>query len=186
MTGFANPDAMRIEAVAPFGPPVFVIATVGGAATLLLPRESAVLTGETPDAVLEALTGVALGPTSLRALLTGCVSDTAVNAGTVFPGGWASLVFEDGSVMYLRRSGERWTVRGAARGGWRVEYPSWTGTFPATMRLQSADVDLMLELRQVEANVELDAKAFAVSVPPGTRHVTLDEIRRSGALKEPR
>src|SRR5688572_33277039 len=36
--GFARPASMRLEGVAPFGPPVFILAARGNAATLLLPR----------------------------------------------------------------------------------------------------------------------------------------------------
>jgi len=186
VAGFGEPDAMRIEAVAPFGAPIFVIASRADTATLLLPRESAVLEGVPPADVLEALTGVTLTPRDLRALLTGCVSAADVTGGMTFDGGWATLRFADGSLMYLRKRGARWTVRGGERAGWRVEYPAWPGTFPSTVRLRSTGTELMLEIRQVEANVALDEAAFAVTIPAGTRRVTLDDIRRTGPLKESR
>ncbi|MGE0393948.1 MAG: hypothetical protein AB7I25_08570 [Vicinamibacterales bacterium] len=190
VAGFAEPDAMRVEAVAPFGAPVFIIATRGGAATLLLPREAAALDGEPPGAVLEALTGVTLTPQDLRALLTGCLSDPEAADGTVtgtaFGGGWASLRFGDGSLLHLRRRDGRWTVRGGERAGWRVEYPAWTGAFPASVRLRTTDADLRLEVRQLEANVALDDAAFVIPIPPGTRRVTLADLRRSGTLREAR
>jgi len=186
VAGFGEMDAMRIEAVAPFGAPVFVIASRANVATLLLPRESAVLEGAPPADVLNALTGVTLTPQDLRALLTGCVSGSEVAGGTTFAGGWATLRFADGSLMYLRTRDGRWAVRGGERAGWRVEYPAWPGTFPSTVRLRSADTDLLLEIRQAEANVTLDDSAFAVTIPVGTRRVALDDIRRTGPLKEPR
>jgi hypothetical protein len=186
VAGFAEPDAMRVEAVSPFGAPVFVIASRAGTATLLLPRESAVLEGEAPGAVLEALTGMTLTPQDLRALVTGCLSTAALAGGTAFDGGWATLRFADGSAMHLRKPGGRWTVRGGARAGWRVEYLAWPGTFPSTVRLRSADTDLRLELRQVEANVPLDDAAFTVTVPSGTRRIALADLRGTGMLKESR
>jgi hypothetical protein len=186
VAGFAGPDAMRIEAAAPFGAPVFIIASKAGVATLLLPRESAALEGEAPGTVIEALTGVTLTPQDLRALVTGCLSTAEVTGGTAFTGGWASLRFADGGVMHLRKQADRWTVRGGERAGWRVEYPAWPGTFPATVRLRSTDADLQLEVRQVEANVPLDDAAFTVVIPAGTRRITLADIRRAGTLKESR
>lgn len=186
VAGFADPDAMRVEAVAPFGAPVFVIVSKAGVATLLLPRESAALEGEAPGTVVEALTGVRLTPQDLRALLTGCLSAAEVTGGTAFTGGWASLRFADGSVMHLRKHGARWTVHGGERAGWRVEYPAWTGTFPATVRLRSGDADLRLDVRQVEANVTIDDAAFTVAIPAGTRRITLADIRRAGTLRESR
>lgn len=186
VAGFAEPDAMRVEAVAPFGAPVFILASRAGVATLLLPRESAVLTGEPPGTVLEALTGVTLSPTDLRALLTGCLSGAGVASGTTFDGGWATIRFIDDSVMHLRKQSGRWAVRGGARAGWRVEYPVWPGTFPSEVRLRSADADLRLDLRQVEANGTLGADAFTVTIPPGTRQIVLADLRGSGVLKESR
>ncbi len=184
VAGFAEPDAMRLEGVAPFGAPVFVLVAAAGTSTLLLPRESSVLTGETPEAVLAALTGLSLAPRDLRALLTGCVTDAPVAAGASFGDGWASLSFADATTLFLRRGRGDWVVRGANRDGWHVEFPAWAGTFPSEMRLRSVDTDLVVQVRQVEANVTLEPGAFMVVVPPGTRPVTLDDIRRSGALKE--
>ncbi|MEQ1898797.1 MAG: hypothetical protein ABL971_15600 [Vicinamibacterales bacterium] len=184
VAGFAEPDAMRLEGVAPFGAPVFVLVASAGTSTLLLPRESAVLTDEAPDVVLEALTGLSLGPADLRALLTGCVTDAPVAAGASFGDGWASLSFTDATTMFLRRGRGGWVVRGANRAGWQVEFQVWAGTFPSQIRLRSADTDLVVQVRQVEANITLDPAAFTVAVPPGTRPVTLDDIRRAGTLKE--
>ena len=184
VAGFAEPDAMRLEGVAPFGAPVFVLVASGGASTLLLPRESSVMTGEAPDAVLGALTGIALGPRDLRALLTGCVTDAPVAGGASFGDGWASLRFADDTTLFLRRGRGGWAARGANRAGWQVEFQAWGATFPSEMRLRSADTDLVVQVRQVEANVTLEPGAFTVAVPPGTRPVTLDDIRRAGTLKE--
>src|SRR5512138_3465167 len=53
--GFARPDSMRLEGVAPFGPPAFILAARDRTATLLLPRESSVLRDQQADAILGAL-----------------------------------------------------------------------------------------------------------------------------------
>lgn len=186
VAGFGERDAMRIEATAPFGAPVFIIVSTADRSTLLLPRDAAVLEGEPPGAVLEALTGVALAPADLRALLTGCVSLAPLAAGTAHAGGWVTLRFADGSTMFLRRQNGTWVVRAGARAGWRVEYPVWRGTFPSAVRLESGDADLRLDLRQLETNVPIDAAAFTVVVPPGAERVTLADLRRAGTLKESR
>lgn len=184
VAGFAEPDAMRLEGVAPFGAPVFVLVASAGTSTLLLPRDSSALTGEAPDVVLGALTGISLGPRDLRALLTGCITDAPVAAGEGFGDGWASLSFADATRMFLRRGRGGWAVRGATRSGWQVAFPAWAGTFPSEIRLRSADTDLVVQVRQVEANIVLEPAVFTVAVPPGTRPVTLDDIRRTGTLKE--
>ena len=52
LAGIAAPGRLRLEAVAPFGPPVFILAASGTSATLLLPRDNRVLTGEPASAIL--------------------------------------------------------------------------------------------------------------------------------------
>ena len=51
--GVAAPASARIEAVAPFGPPVFIFVATNDDATLLLPRDDRVLEHGRPDEVLE-------------------------------------------------------------------------------------------------------------------------------------
>jgi hypothetical protein len=74
IAGFERPDAMRLEGVAPFGPPAFILAARGDTATLLLPRDNRVLRAARAEDILGALTGVALAPADLQAILTGCVT----------------------------------------------------------------------------------------------------------------
>lgn len=172
--------------MAPFGAPAFILASSAGVATLLLPREAAVLTGAAPEAVLEALTGVALSPADLRAALAGCVTSAPLASGLTWPDGWVSLRFADGSAGWFRKVGARWVLRVATRAGWRIEYPLWTGRFPAAVRLTAGGTDIRLEARQLETNVALDPGVFTVAVPPSSRVIGLDEIRRTGTLKESR
>ena len=46
IAGFDLPGSLRLEGVAPFGPPAFILAGRDEAATLLLPRENRVLREE--------------------------------------------------------------------------------------------------------------------------------------------
>ena len=64
--GFERPASMRLEGVAPFGQPGFILAANGGTAVLLLPRESRVLRGQPAEAILGALIGVSLAPQTCR------------------------------------------------------------------------------------------------------------------------
>ena len=72
--GLAQPASARLEAVAPFGQPVFVFVAVGNDASLLLPRDRRVLEHGTPADVLEAVSGVPLDAAQLRSLVTGCAA----------------------------------------------------------------------------------------------------------------
>jgi hypothetical protein len=188
VAGFARPASMRLEGVAPFGPPVFILAARGETAVLRLPRDSRVLRGATPEDILGALTGVALGPADLQAILTGCVvpAPQAIDA-RLHGNGWASIDLFGGATLFLEPAPRgSWTVRAARRTGWQIEYPAWSGGFPQTVRLQSNQAALMVDLTtmlsQIETNKDLDDAAFTVNAPPDAEPITLDELRESGPL----
>jgi outer membrane lipoprotein-sorting protein len=185
--GFARPDSMRLEGVAPFGPPAFILVARDRMATLLLPRDSSVLRDQRPDDVLGALVGVSLAPADVLAIMTGCVIPSAKPvSGRLHQGGWASIALEGGAEIYLRRM-TTWQIRAARRNGWQLEYPAWDGQFPESVRLisdsPSVNVDLTAAVSQRQINVDLDPAAFTVDVPADARAVTLAELRESGPLR---
>src|SRR3954469_6005713 len=96
--GFERPASMRLEGVAPFGPPAFILVARGADATLLLPRDERVVRGARPDEILGALTGVSLAPADLQAILTGCVvpAPRAIG-GRLHGNGWASIDLDGGA-----------------------------------------------------------------------------------------
>jgi hypothetical protein len=188
VAGFERPASMRLEGVAPFGPPAFILAARGDIATLLLPRDDRVVRGERAEDILGALTGVALAPADLQAILTGCVTaDPKPTAGRLHTGGWASIELEGGARVFLRQQGNAWQLRAARREGWQIDYPVWQGRFPQSVRLLSdrpgAAVDLTATLSQIEANVPLAPEAFAVNVPAGAATLSLAELRSAGPLR---
>ncbi|MBI3047470.1 MAG: hypothetical protein HYY76_04080 [Acidobacteria bacterium] len=188
IAGFEPPASMRLEGVAPFGPPAFILAARAGSATLFLPRDNRVLRNAPAEDVLGALTGVTLAPADLQAVLTGCVVAAAgATGGRLHRNGWASIDLTGGATLFLEREDEGWQPRAARRPGWQVDYPSWQGPFPQTVRLRSldprVDVDLTATLSQLETNVPLDPVAFTVHVPPGALDLTLSELRKAGPLR---
>lgn len=188
IAGFERPASMRLEGVAPFGPPGFILATRGDTATLLLPRDSRVLRDARAEDILGALTGVALAPADLLAILTGCVAATPrATGGRLHQNGLASIDLAGGATLYLRRQGAGWQPRAAQRPGWQIEYPAWQDGFPRAVRLRAvgpgADVDLTATVSQIEANVDLDPAAFAVTVAADARALTIDELRDQGPLR---
>ena len=188
VSGFERPASMRLEGVAPFGPPAFILVSRGERTTLLLPRDNSVLRGARADQILGALTGVALGPADLQAIVTGCVEPAPrATGGRLHANGWASIELAAGSTLYLHMQNGAWQLRGARRGDWDIEYPEWRATLPQAVRLRSRvpgpSVDLTAALSQVERNTDLDAAAFDVTVPPGAMPITLDELRDAGPLR---
>jgi outer membrane biogenesis lipoprotein LolB len=188
VAGFERPASMRLEGLAPLGPPAFILVSRGGEATLLIPREERVVRGASPEDVLGALTGVALAPADLLAVLTGCVvPNPAPRDGRLHANGWASIDLDGGGTLYLARINGTWQPQAARRQGWDVQYSTWQGDYPRGVVLRSMsglDVELSASVSQLEVNVPLEASAFEVTVPPNTMPLTLDELRQAGPLRD--
>jgi hypothetical protein len=189
IVGFERPQSMRLEGVAPFGPPAFIMVSRDMRGTLLLPRDNRVVRNAAPEQILGALTGVALSPADLQAVLTGCVVAPGMpTAGRIHQNGWASIDVEGGGSIYLERDGAQWRVRAGRRPGWQMEYPQWQGAFPSAIRLRSTgsglDVNLAATVSQLETNVQIDQSAFGVNVPPSAVEVTVAELRQAGPLRD--
>ena len=187
VAGFERPASMRLEAVGPLGRRVFTLVARDGSATLFYESESRVLRNAPPQDILGALTGVTLSPGDLQAILTGCVVPSPrPTGGRLHGNGWASIDLESGAMIYLVRQAGQWQLRAARREGWQIDYPQWQGRFPQTVRMESASVDVPVdvttEISQLETNVDLDAAAFRVDVPADARPLTLAELRAVGPL----
>lgn len=193
--GFERPSSMRLEGVAPFGPPVFILAGRGDSATLVLQREERIIRNERPEAILEALTGVSLGPADLLAAFTGCVLPAPRPvAGRVHSGDVASIDIESDdqgqtrrATLFLKRSGSRWQLYAARRDRWQMEYAFGTGMFPQSVRLVSLSPDVAVNiaaaLAGIETNVDIDPAAFAVQEQKNLQPLTLEELRQAGPLR---
>lgn len=185
LAGFERPSSMRLEGVAPFGAPAFILVSRGAEATLLLPRDQRVVRGARGDEILGALTGVSLAPADLQAVLTGCVMPAPrATSGRVHDNGWVSIDLEGGATVYAMRQGQSWQLRAARRGPWQIEYITG-GTLPASVRLHAdtpVRVDLTAAIAQTETNVDLDSAAFTVTVPGDATPLSLDTLRANGPL----
>src|SRR5687767_9894981 len=103
LTGLEAGGAVRLEAVAPFGAPFFVLAGRNERATLVLPREHRVLKDTGVAEVLERLTGLTLGADDLRLFLSGCLVERAEPSdGRQWGGGWRAVTIGPERVAYLR------------------------------------------------------------------------------------
>ena len=190
IAGFERPGALRLEAVAPFGAPVFVLAGKAGAATLVLERDNRVLDGADPAAILEALTGVWLAPDDLGAVLAGCVAaDNVPQDGRAFGDRWARVQMPRDVTVYLHRTDAGWRIEAGAIGRVAVEYLSILDGVPREIRIDAGgngagrgQADLRISLSQVEINTAIDPAAFTVVVPRDAVPMTLDELREAGPL----
>ncbi len=185
--GFERPASMRLEGVAPFGPPAFILVARAGDATLLLPRDERVVRGARADEILGALTGVALAPADLQAILTGCVVPVPhPTAGRLHGNGWISIDLEGGATVFAVRQGQGWQLRAAQHGPWQVQYSMGTGALPVSVALHAdmpVRVDLSAGIDQAETNVDLEAAAFNVNVPADAKPLSVETLRANGPLR---
>jgi hypothetical protein len=183
LAGVAVPASVRLEAVAPFGQPLFFFVATGDDATLLLPRDERVLEHGRPDAVLEAVAGVPLGAGDLATTLTGCppassaalpeagarqFGDTwlVIGRGSTDPTGSSANV--DGDELFLRREtpGRPWQLVAVSRRApgssrrWRAEYTDRQSEIPRSIRVISVDQDgntgRAFDLRLALSQVEIN------------------------------
>lgn len=190
LVGAAVPDGIRLEALAPFGPPVFVLASSGGTATLLLPRDDRVLRDAKPERIVEALTGVSIDPASLRSALTGCGIDVASPIGARSYGAqWLAIEAGNGQMLFLEEVAGAWRVRGARTAAFTLTYDELGPAQPTRLTIRASGTvaaEIRLRLSQVEVNTQLGPEAFDVQVPPDAAPLTIEELREAGPLGEKR
>jgi len=194
LVGVAAPASARIEAPAPFGAPAFVLASVGDAATLLLPRDNRFVEHRTLDEILAALTGVPLSADELRMTLSGCWSSNVVAVRAIaFGADWRRIIVEPDHGLWLHREdgNAMWRVVAVTRNiehsgrRWGAQYRDFQSDIPRSIHIASADsesagtYELDLSLSQVETNVPLGADVFRVDVPRSAEPMTLDELRHA-------
>lgn len=180
-TGFAEPASVRVEALAPFGPPALLLASDGQRHTLLFPRDRQVLTEATVADVLDALTGLPFDAAELRLAVLGCLTPTNA-AGERFGEAW-QVVADADTRVFLRRG----LVVAVDHRGWQVDYAAHEGGIARRVRLRRTDaglaVDLHAELSDLQVNVDLAPAAFTLDVPPDAERLTLADLRRAGPLR---
>jgi hypothetical protein len=199
--GASAPASVRLEFVAPFGPPIFFFAATAADATLLLPRDDRVVEHGNPAMVLNAVAGVPLNPDELVAMLTGCVPAGAQSGARELGPDWRVVHTSSATVSYdvyaHRESGRLpWRVVVLMRQGppdgtigtiatIRIEYRDFQGELPRSIRLvdssgsKESNFDLTLALSQVETNVPLGPDVFRVEIPQSAIPITVDELRRA-------
>jgi hypothetical protein len=186
--GFAAPASMRLEGIAPFGRPIFVLTASDERGTLVLSRDNRVVRDAPAGSIVEALAGVPIGAAAMRTIVTGCglPRDDSPVRGRSYANGWAAIEFPN-HVVYLQRVADVWHVAAVTRGTLSVFYSDFERQRPAAIRLRVQDVDrvtadITLRVSQADVNTSLDASAFTADVPRDAEPLTLDELRQAGPL----
>jgi outer membrane biogenesis lipoprotein LolB len=192
LAGLAPPAALRIEAVAPFGQPTFVLTSVDRDASVVL-SDGRVLEHGPASEVFEALTGLPIQVDELKTVLTGCAAAPDAGAARAYGSAW--LVVPDGAArLYLHRDSADapWRVAAAAHQpigveAWQAEYGGIAGALPRSVRLIGGRrFDLQLSLSQVAVDEPISDAAFRARVPADAVPITLEELRRSTPWAEER
>ena len=192
LTGLETGGAVRLEAVAPFGAPFFVLAGRAERATLVLPREHRVLKDTAVADVLERLTGLTLGADDLRLIVSGCLVDRAEPSdGRQWSGGWRAVTIGPERVAYLRVVNGQPVLTAADYGPWHVDYSAHAGGFPRVVRVRRAGasakgdgLDITARIEQLQVNTQINPLAWSVDVPSDADPMTLDELRSIAPLAE--
>jgi hypothetical protein len=186
LVGVSAPASARIEAVAPFGAPMFILAAHDDDTTLLLPRDERVLQHGKSEEVLDAVAGVPLSAAELHGVLAGCAADVLRSEGRALGADWR--VFD--GTLYLHRAGatQPWQLVAVQRSFGLVEYHDYANGLARSIRMVSrggddlgagAFFDLTLALSQVETNVALGPEVFRVEIPRTARPISLGELQHA-------
>ena len=178
----AKPGALRLEGLAPFGAPAFVLVARPEEAVLLLPRERQFIQNESARDILHALTGLALEPDEIRPLLTGCVvPEGEAISGRSYGNRWVSIGLSGDANVYVENVNTEWLIVFGTHRNLVVEYSGHVNGLPRSVRVQAgADpdrADLTVDLAQVRVNTQFDPEVFLPVVPDDFGPVTLDELR---------
>ena len=178
------PRALRLEGVAPFGAPVFILVADGSRGTLLLSRERRIVRDAPPEEILNALVGIRLGPDDLRAVLSGCVKAAAEpTSARAYGADWLAVDLADGGVIYLHRIRGAWRIVAGRHGGLEIDYAEFQGERPSQIVLRGADLSLALALGQVEVNGELPRDQLVdLKIPDGVAPLSLEQLQKAGPL----
>jgi hypothetical protein len=187
----ATGEAMRLEGLAPFGAPVFVLSATPAGAVLLLPRESAVARGPSAADLLDAVIGVPLMPADMLAIVSGCgLAEWQVERGVSFGDAWTRLDLDQARRLWLHAApGAPPVIVAAEDGRWRIEYTRDGAGWPTAIRLHAAAAgagatDVVFAVDAPEALDALPPGALEVQVPAGARVVPLADLKKNRELAE--
>jgi hypothetical protein len=200
LVGFAGGGRARLEALAPFGQPLFVLVVAGAHGTVVLPRDRTVVADVAAADLLEAMTGVPVDGDDLAALLTGCVvPGGSASDGRQLGDAWSSAALGGGrATAYVKAAGRDGPPRivaarvsSRAGGALTIGYGRFGADgLPRLVRIERPPpgdpLALDLTLSHMDTSAAPDDAAFRVAVPPDFVPIALDELRRAGRLARPR
>ena len=177
---------IRLEAIAPAGPAIFILAGRAERATLTMPREQRVLVAPAA-AIVEALIGLKLAPDDWLDILSGCVSSAHPGEGVRVNNVMIMPLERNAGRLRLDREGSGWKIVAGERGSLLVEYGAFLGRWPSVVQLTSrpgapVNVSVNMAISQVNVNTDLPAATFVPNASVNYQPMSLAELRAMGPL----
>lgn len=178
---------ITLRAVAPVGPPIFVMAGTAARAVLVLPRDHRYVDAAAAD-IIEALIGLRLTPADWIDLMSGCGAAGAPGPGIRAGRDVVVPVGDDGRAR-LHREGATWRLVAAERPDARVDYAQFSGRWPSLARFTSragaaVPLALAVTIGQIFVNAALPPRAFDLPSTSGMDAMSLSALRAAGPLGE--
>ena len=201
---FERPDRVRVELLATFGSSRWIAVTDGGEITVLFPRSREYLQELAVEDVVSALLGIRLRPEEVMAILAG--SGLPLGRANPARAEWVGervrvvLSAESPAVRPPKEDGpgppvservdiKRGQVREAVGSRYRVVYPTdWKEmgrTAPDQIEIANDQIEVSLTVQDLDINVRLDPKAFAISIPEGAARLGVAEIGGEAVFVRP-
>ena len=185
-----KPSLLRLEGLAPYGSPSFVLISNRELAVLLLPRDRRAIVEATTADLLKSLTGLYLDQEDFLGLLTGClVSEPKPKEARRYRGEMIGIELYDEARLYIQPSGEYPLIVAGILRDLSVQYTDYKRGLPRALRVQTASAELIqtdfrATLSQLNVNVDIRKEAFSTVVPDSFSLMTLDEFHKlNGPLK---
>ena len=191
LAGLVQPGSVRLEGVAPFGGPTFILTATPTHSTLLLPRDSRVLVGVPAQDILDALIGVRLTPDVLRRVLSGClVSSSEPVGGRAYGTKWLVVDTRDGDENYLQFDKDLPKLVAVRTGNLFTKYSNFLGAVPRRVQMTrfgvsgAIEVEVTVLLEQIRVNTQLGKEIFSVDIPTTFVPITLEDLRSTGPMRD--
>ena len=161
----ARPVSLRLEGLAPFGAPRFVLSAYSGLATLVLPRERQVIYDAAPSDLLYALTGLTLAPDAFRAVMTGCLVPEPLGiTARAYGDNWVAVELDGDATAYIRHVNGVPTILSGTQGPLVLAYSEHVRGLPRLIRAQvdgpMGGTDFTARISQLNVNTALHPEAF--------------------------
>lgn len=146
-----------------------------------VPREHVIARA---DEIVAVLIGLRVEPVDLLRAITGCVAAGDPAIGEPARHGSLIAIRTKSATVYLQQRSGRWRLALADLPALQIDYRAHAGDWPSDVVLSSVPASaepatVRLRIQQHNINSpELLPAAFVVRIPPGSREITLDDLRR--------